>query len=187
MRTNYRHCEAASECEQRSNPIRNFGLTMKVMVLIGLLRHSLRSFLAMTIFLTIITTVASAQTVSICQHWIDGWRVAGGSLPGGSRVPTTSNASRVWSVTATTPVGSRTINGQAWCHNVSTGTGPLEHNTAGVHCWCRITNPYVGPWVFLFTDSTAAICAINCANDCSFCGLVGSNASCTRAALLALP
>ena len=144
---------------------------------------------AMTIVLFALP--ARAQTVSICQHWIDSWRTHSGTLPDGSRIPTSNNGAREWSVTANTPVGLRTVHGQAWCHNTHTGSvGPLEHNTAGHHCWCRLTEPYVGPWVFATGDISLppSACANSCANHCSNCVLTEPiGLSCKRRTLFALP
>ena len=146
---------------------------------------ALQLLFAMTIVL--FATHAHSQTVSICQHWIDDWRLAGGSLPGSSRFPVVGGSSRVWWVTADTPVGSRTVHGQAWCHDTDSGAGPLEHNLDGTHCWCRMTEPYVGPWVFLATTGSALDCVQSCAALCSDCGQTGPTNFCTRGALLALP
>ena len=135
------------------------------------------------LFLAIIAAPAAAQRVNVCQHWIDNWRTHVGTLSGGTRIPTTNNSAQVWSVTAPTPFGTRTIHGQAWVHGAS--GDPLAHNPSGTHCWCRSVDPFVGPWVLLGLCVPLSQCVANCARHCGQCGLNGADHLCTRAALLA--
>ena len=54
----------------------------------------------------------------------------------------------------------------------------------GINCWCAMTSPRAGRWVFMHAYGTAADCAINCA---FYCGSRVRSFSTYRAAILALP
>ena len=137
--------------------------------------------LAMTIVL--FTTPAAAQRVNVCQHWLDNWRAHVGPIPGANQVPAVnSNGEREWLVTAP---GAHTVHGQAWCHTSGT-TAPTVHDDAGVHCWCRLTEPSAGPWVFFSTSLPGSGCTLTCAFACALCILNGYTlwGPCTRTAML---
>ena len=150
----------------------------------------MKKLFAISIFIAAITASASAQTINVCQHWIDNWRTHVGALPGVVAVPSTYSAAREWSVTAPTSLGSRTVSGDAWC--TPDNNPPTFHNaggSSGAHCWCRTTVPYVGPWVHATSGAGCSqpcmsCCAVACGRHCFGSG---SFTNCTRAAILALP
>jgi len=92
-----------------------------------------------------------------------------------------------WSVTATVGShGAQTVSGEAACigssGNSSTQPGSAVLN--GVNCWCRMTSPRSGSWVFLYDDYGASNCSRYCAFVCALCVRDGSNDSCSRGAVL---
>jgi hypothetical protein len=41
------------------------------------------------------------------------------------------------------------------------------NSDSDVYCWCRMTTPRVGAWVFLGVGLSASNCSTGCANDCA--------------------
>ena len=157
---------------------------------IRLLRRAY-ALLAMTSFLAIATTPADAR---ICERdWLSVWRNANGELHGTTWLEGNGIAynrgsqTGAWAVTANqNNTGYQTVNGMSNCTS-SAATSPWVISTDGANCWCKMTGPRVGLWVFAFTYSTTANCANGCARHCAYCAQHGAQNSCTRAALLALP
>ena len=186
MKTNYRHCERSEAIQ-----LKPFALTTAPKFLIGLLRRSLRSFLAMTGFLIIITTPADA-----CMSWLATWR----NLPNGTSLPnfSWSHGTNTWAVTANFGSGNQTIRGESrltgvlcecrmtemeghdiWSRSFSSARGSGTENCSGnrsVSC--------VGPWAFLtgLSHWTAPDCAAWCVTCLHISQPLFSE--CTRAAVL---
>jgi len=128
--------------------------------------------------------VVALENAALIDVWVSAWRGHNGTLTNGTRVPTSGNGAREWSVTANVGgSGTHTASGDAWCGTSSTAP-PSAHSASGTNCWCRMTGPRAGSWVFDWTSFTASNCANNCANACSSCVLNGSNNSCSRGAVL---
>jgi hypothetical protein len=78
------------------------------------------------------------------------------------------------------------VNGVSVCYHTSSGGGPEVPSWGwGLNCWCRMTEPVVGSWVFRNSFPNQLECQINCALGCATCVRDGTNISCTRTALLA--
>jgi hypothetical protein len=116
----------------------------------------------------------------------------------------TSSADATWTVTMTNAHGrSGSISGQSRCAVDST-TNPPAASSAGMYCWCRVTNivdstagntcpadSNGAPWVFGndYSYSSANNCRRDCAYGCAY-GCVQSGANyddCSRSALLTIP
>ncbi len=66
------------------------------------------------------------------------------------------------------------IKGRALCSSTGQGffgyhgrTGNPDENSVGPNCWCKMMEPAVSRWVFLFTTERADDCIVNCARECS--------------------
>jgi len=119
--------------------------------------------------------------------WLNAWRIYSGGLPDGSIIPAFGDASKTWSVTANFPDGNHTVSGDGWCGPSKT-LPPTSINFVGTACWCRMTSPHGGPWVFDldyydWDGRNAEHCAVFCAHHCGLCVLSGGHA-CTRWTLL---
>ena len=128
--------------------------------------------------------VVALENAALIDVWVSAWRGHNGTLTNGTRVPTSGNGAREWSVTANVGgTGTHTASGDAWCGTSSTAP-PSAHSASGTNCWCRMTGPRAGSWVLQYGPGTASSCAAFCASNCSFCVLNGSGFSCTRGAVL---
>jgi len=123
-----------------------------------------------------LTALESEMFVS---RWLNAWRGHSGTLPSSSQVGAAN--STTWSVTANVGAfGSQTVNGQAAC---TAGSAPTSATLNGTSCWCRMSGPFAGSWVFAWSY-TASFCAHSCASNCAYCVRNGSVNSCTRGAVL---
>ena len=138
-----------------------------------------------TIFLLFTTTAPANMTACAdWTYWLPRWASHIGTLP--NALFTTNNTTRIWSVTANLGGGATTVSGVGWCStSASTSLPPSGHVPTGRACWCRITEPRLGPWIFLVDYSNTFQCEINCPNLCSArCIITGTDRGCTRAAIL---
>jgi len=113
----------------------------------------------------------------VCQHWLGAWSLFDNNVPlpnsSYTPMPDAGGGQRVWTVTSDFGgAGTRTISGDAWCHTSNTGAGPAAHSTAGINCWCRMTLPNQGKWLYLYDYSgmnpvpPPSHCGMWCAHDC---------------------
>ena len=82
-----------------------------------------------------------------------------------------------WSATCTTNSTSVPIKGIAMCSNQAAdaqfGTSDAittissESDTTNVNCWCKMVEPAVSSWVFLYANASAGGCAISCSASCA--------------------
>ena len=124
--------------------------------------------------------------------WLDAWKAIeesdaedSGTLPSSSS--DYDDYETPWTVTAAVaPFGQQTLKGESACIETTSNntTKPTDAILDGVNCWCRMTSPRVGSWVFNYTNSTASACASGCANDCSNCVQLGTTGWCSRRAVL---
>ena len=82
-----------------------------------------------------------------------------------------------WSTTCTTNGTSVPIKGIAMCSNqaadaqygtsdaIKTVSGTTD--TTNVNCWCKMVEPAVSSWVFLYANASAGGCAISCSASCA--------------------
>jgi len=111
--------------------------------------------------------------------WLRAWvSNAGREFPnhGGQH----NNQAATWSVSASVGgAGNQTVSGTGWC-GANASSPPTSNLSSGGYCWCRMTAPRLGQWVYLNAISN---CASSCAAACRTCPF-GSNGRCTSAALL---
>ena len=75
------------------------------------------------------------------------------------------------------------IEGITMCNASSTNPTIQDY---GPNCWCRMIRPVMGAsWVFRYTSDLQNNCYSHCSLSCARCVRDGTNALCTRAALLA--
>ena len=89
--------------------------------------------------------------------------------------PTAGNAD--WSATCTTNGTSVPIKGIAMCSNQKAdaqyGTSDVittvssTTDTTNVNCWCKMVEPAVSSWVFVYAATSAGYCAFNCSYFCA--------------------
>ena len=89
--------------------------------------------------------------------------------------PTAGNAD--WSATCTTNGTSVPIKGIAMCSNQAAdaayGTSDAittvssSSDTTNVNCWCKMVEPAVSSWVFLYASTSAGYCASACSSGCA--------------------
>ena len=89
--------------------------------------------------------------------------------------PTAGNAD--WSATCTTNGTSVPIKGIAMCSNQAAdaayGTSDAittvssSSDTTNVNCWCKMVEPAVSSWVFVYAYSSAGNCAFICSHYCA--------------------
>ncbi|MDR2269092.1 MAG: hypothetical protein LBD94_02815 [Rickettsiales bacterium] len=163
-------------------------------------------------FMIMTMTLSSAHALKLCQlEWLGAWRTKPSSETlqnsrrAFSRNYDSTPDSGTWSVTSdesSTDVY-HTVTGMSFCSSTNSGTytdGSPSYDTSTVsnntNCWCRMTSPNLGgSWVFLDVYGSASSCASNCAilcanhcaANCAYCVPYGTNASCSRAAVLSLP
>ena len=107
----------------------------------------------------------------VCMSWQAQWIFHSGALPNSTLYPTEINSGGItWNVAADFGDGIRAISGDAWCGDSIT-VPPDSSGSSGVNCWCRMTSPYVGPWITrgVTYDNTKLGCTNNCARDCAAC------------------
>jgi hypothetical protein len=96
----------------------------------------------------------------------------------------TTGASGTWTMVSADTTCNQ-VRGEGLCANGGTTTTTGERGTpggsGGRHCWCRMTAPRVGAWVFRISDGSASNCSANCAYNCA--GNLRSNGN-FRAAVL---
>jgi len=99
--------------------------------------------------------------------WLDAWIAHSDTLPSSSyNVPYNQPD---WSVTANVSnTGVQTVSGTSVCATNSgtyaqTGT---PGGSGGTNCWCRMTSPRAGSWVFRGDYDDASFCADACTEDC---------------------
>ncbi len=81
-----------------------------------------------------------------------------------------------WSTTCTTNGTSVPIKGIAMCSNQAADelfatsdaitTVSSTSDKTNVNCWCKMVEPAVSSWVFVYAETSAGNCAYNCAIDC---------------------
>ncbi|MDR3208358.1 MAG: hypothetical protein LBT45_00750 [Rickettsiales bacterium] len=150
-------------------------------------------FVLVFIFALIVITVSAEK---LCQlDWLAAWKNLGDSktLSNGEMVKTMTYGSQsevgMWAVASDegSPGVKHTVNGISQCSNGSAYVGNSSTGADNRHCWCRMTSPNLGKsWVFLYSHSSAAYCAYDCADVCANCVLGGAYYSCSRSAVLAL-
>jgi hypothetical protein len=152
-----------------------------------------------------IGAISDSHAIKLCQlDWFNAWRAASGVLSSPTYMHTLEHGSQAssgaWSVTSdqgSVPV-KHTVSGTSQCSSIACPTPPCASSSPSLtnsstnannkYCWCRMNAPNLGAsWVFAFADSSGALCANNCASNCSACVWIGANNSCSRSALLALP
>ena len=144
--------------------------------------------------------VRNCYTLGLAPDWIDQWCSHGDTdpdtgalrwLPNSSSSPTDDQSGpgfRTWSVTANFGAGVQTASGVAWC-GTSANVPPTAHASA-VNCWCRMTSPVTGPWVWGHTYPAyggftgVQRCVNLCARLCARCVQEGGHAFCRRSAVL---
>ena len=91
---------------------------------------------------------------------------------------TPANGNADWSATcASTPDTSVPIKGIAMCSNqkadaqygtsdaITTVSSTTDKTNA--HCWCKMVEPAVSSWVYLYEAESASSCAYFCSNNCA--------------------
>jgi len=146
-----------------------------------------------------VTTLQNQLAAREPTAWLAAWRAHGSFNAGGggtglgqsmAQAYTQHSPGGHWSVTAGAGAvaGRQTVSGISLCTADVSGGNPGWNISHGNNCWCQMTAPLVGQsWVFVLTLTNANSCAHVCAQRCARCIWNGSQDSCTRAALLALP
>jgi len=134
----------------------------------------------MTVLLGFLTASAGAWVCAkdgwIAEDWLATWRAASGSI--GTWTGTSGNGcctwgtgqTSTWSVTATVGNhGSQTVTGESRCSSTS---GAWANNgnpstNSGTNCWCKMTSPRAGSWVFDYGGGSTSYCQFNCALNCA--------------------
>ena len=83
-----------------------------------------------------------------------------------------------WSATCTTNGTSVPIKGIAMCSNQAAdaqyGTSDAittvssTTDTTNVNCWCKMVEPAVSSWVFIYVYTSASYCARDCSDYCAY-------------------
>jgi len=101
--------------------------------------------------------------------WLAAWRSHSGTLPSSSSKY--EHYQTPWSVTASVGnYGSQTVSGESLCSSTDGGSLGIIDNpstTDGRYCWCKMTSPRAGSWVFRFGGSNASHCSSDCASNCA--------------------
>ena len=145
----------------------------------------------LSVFMIFLTTAAPAwvcisNSFSWDNDWLSAWRNHNGWLPNGSMVGSSAGP---WSVSSDlSSPSNRTVYGDGWCgsHNQEAPPGAVIDEMGGDpgSCWCRMTAPIFGAWVFLGNWHGGVQCSELCASDCAECVITGDRGSCTRATVL---
>ncbi len=90
---------------------------------------------------------------------------------------TAASGNADWSATCTTNGTSVPIKGIAMCSNQAAdatyGTSDAittvssTSDTTNVNCWCKMVEPAVSSWVFIYAYTSAGHCAANCSGNCA--------------------
>ncbi|MDR1071877.1 MAG: hypothetical protein LBL21_04515 [Rickettsiales bacterium] len=147
--------------------------------------------------IALVGAVPGAHAIKLCQlDWFQAWDDLSDSIQLASSTSAytrsyTDGAPGTWSVTSTQGSGTvkHTVSGMATCSSSNSDATSVSSTASNnTNCWCRMTAPNLGAsWVFLYAHGSAANCANNCAYNCAYCVLYGTDRSCSRSAVLALP
>jgi len=129
--------------------------------------------------------IAALENPSL--EWLSKWISANGTLTNS----TVSDGNSTWSVTANQGgTGTQTVTGVSRCSDTG-GTNAVKGNpseTSGGSCWCKMTTPRAGAWVYYSAFNgvlgPASACGMACSSACA--NHVQSNSN-FRAAVLSLP
>jgi len=131
----------------------------------------------------------SAAPAWVCMNvsgmtWLERWIVHDGQLPNDDAADYPS--SQTWFVSADfgEDDGQRIVKGEVRCHDSNIGPGPSSHNPNGNFCWCRMTSPKLGRWVYLYNHGSVHCSQGGCSNLCGHCVRVGTYLTCTRHTVL---
>ena len=144
-------------------------------------------------YITFVIIVLFAGTASgwVCrsEHWLIDWMLYPGFLPNSTPDPPTSVIGNPnWSVFANLGGGVQTMYGDGWCgpSNINPPSSAGTVHTSAPYCWCRMTAPKTGKWIFLYGEglSLKNDCPGLCSYDCVRCVLQGTQGTCNRGILL---
>jgi hypothetical protein len=129
-----------------------------------------------------------AQGSNSVPAWLETFRNK--TQPAGDQYANTTTAllyGAMWQVESDGHV----VNGYGFCSDTSgtyaqTGNPKLYYSSDSVtkNCWCRMTTPAIGPWVFRHAHGSGADCHTGCALGCAYD--VAGNASFRAAVLVSL-
>ena len=106
------------------------------------------------------------------EDWLAAWRAAVdyvGKWP--SCCTWGEGQTSTWSVTASVGnYGQQTVSGESRCSSTNgTYANPGNPSTTnGEYCWCKMTSPRAGSWIFYGYWSHALYCSIYCADYCAY-------------------